>query len=164
MTDGEKRRCPWCWEWIDRSATRCEHCKKDVRPTGQRQAAPQLATTSGEQAAVGEPGAESSAAPTGAEALPDLGTAIGQIMWWGTALLLYGVLLFGVAVVYPAPRGAIAVVLLIAQLGAAYLINRALWTRLKSRPISQVARTMAILAVTVVVLIALGWVRRQFLA
>ena len=164
MTDGEKRRCPWCWEWIDRSATKCEHCKKDVRPTGQRLAAPQSATTSGEQVVAGEPRAESAAAPTGSEALPDLGTAIGQIMWWGTALLLYGVLLFGVAVVYPAPRGAVAALLLIAQLGAAYLINRALWSRLKSRPVRDVVRGIVILAATVVVLIALGWVRRQFLA
>ncbi len=104
----------------------------------------------------------SSTAPRGAEALPDLGTAVGQIMWWATALLLYGVLLFGVAVVYPAPRGVLAAALLIAQLGAAYLINRVLWTRLKSHPVRQVTRTIVILAVSVVVLIALGWVRRQF--
>lgn len=162
MTDGEKRRCPWCWEWIDRAATRCEHCKKDVRPTGQKAAPVQPTTPSGEQAAVNDPAVGSPTALPTAEALPDLGTAVGQIMWWATALLLYGVLLFGVAVVYPAPRGVMAAALLIAQLGAAYLINRVLWTRLKSHPVRQVTRTIVILAISVVVLIALGWARRQF--
>jgi len=97
------------------------------------------------------------------DTLPDLSTATGQIMWWGTALLLYGVLLFGVALVYPAPRGIIAFVLLVVQLGAAYLVNRALWSRLKSCPMSRVIRTIVILGAVVVVLMLLGWVRRQFL-
>lgn len=160
MTDGDKRRCPWCWEWIDRSATRCQHCNKEVRPTGQRPA-PDLPNQAGAQGGTAQP--VSTERQGQGDTLPDLSTATGQIMWWGTALLLYGVLLFGVALVYPAPRGIIAFVLLVVQLGAAYLVNRALWSRLKSCPMSRVIRTIVILGAVVVVLMLLGWVRRQFL-
>lgn len=163
MTDGEKRRCPWCWEWIEASATVCEHCNKEVHARESRASAQGLARASGPTLAPAEPTADVAGEATGPQALVDLTTPVGQLMWWGTAILIYGVLLFGVAVGYPAPRGPIALVLAVVQLAAAYLINRALWARMKSWPTAKVTRTMIWLAVAIVVLMLLGWARRRFL-
>jgi hypothetical protein len=94
--------------------------------------------------------------------LPDLGTTSGQLVWWASAILIYGILLLATALAYPSPGTAVAVVLFMAQLTAAYFINRMLWTRMRSWPAAKVRNTMVILGVVVVVLFVLGWARRRF--
>ncbi len=162
MTSEQRRRCPWCWELIDRSAAVCAHCNKEVKPLVDRGA------SSGSQPAVGQatdPGtgqAEGPAAEVAAVGLPDLGTTSGQLVWWASAILIYGILLLATALAYPSPGTAVAVVLFMAQLTAAYFINRMLWTRMRSWPAAKVRNTMVILGVVVVVLFVLGWARRRF--
>ncbi len=161
MTDGEKRRCPWCWEWIDRSAETCEHCKKEVQARPERQPA----TDETDAQAAGAPGQDvGDSHETGeSRSLHDMSQLPWQLTWWATALLIYGVLLFGVALAYPAPRGIVAVTILLVQLAAAYLLNRLLWSHMKTWARDKITRTIAILAGLVALLIVLGWVRRQFL-
>jgi hypothetical protein len=85
-------------------------------------------------------------------------------MWWVTAILIYGVLLFGVAVAIPFPRAGYAAGLLAAEIVAAYLINRAIWQRARRWPASKVKKLVTYLVAAVVVLIVVVWVRRRFLA
>ncbi len=163
MTGEQRRRCPWCWELIDRSAAVCSHCNREVKPPVDR------AEGSGSQPAVGQgpdPGSgqpDALAAEVAAVALPDLGTPSGQLVWWASAILIYGILLLATALAYPSPGAAVAVVLFIAQLTVAYFINRMLWTRMRSWPGARVRNTMVMLGVVVVVLFVLGWARRRFL-
>jgi hypothetical protein len=161
--DDNQRRCPWCWELIARAATSCDHCGKEVHPLpdtspvasegpAAESALPGVVAGSGTQPLVEPP------VPT-----VDLESPSGVATWWVTAVLVYGVLLFGVAVAVPFPPAGFAIGLLAAEIIAAYLINRAIWQRARQWPASKVRRLVMYLIVAVVVLIALGWIRRRFL-
>ncbi|UCG87031.1 MAG: hypothetical protein JSW71_00335 [Gemmatimonadota bacterium] len=93
----------------------------------------------------------------------DLESSSGVAMWWVTAILVYAILLFGVAVAYPFPPSGLAIALLAAEIVAAYFINRALWRRAREWSSVRVRKLVIYLAVAVVVLIALGWIRRRFI-
>ena len=84
-------------------------------------------------------------------------------MWWVTAILVYGILLSGVAVAFPFPTAGVGIVLLVVEIVAAYLINRAIWKTAKHWPASKVKKLLLYLAIAVLVLIVLVWVRRQFI-
>ena len=161
MTIEQRRRCPWCWELIDRSAAVCTQCNKEVKPLVERGASSgsRVAVTRGTDPGNGQDGPAAEVAAVG---LPDLGTTSGQLAWWASAILIYGVLLLATALAYPSPGTAVAVLLFVAQLTAAYFINRMLWTRMRSWPAAKVRNTMVILGVVVVVLFVLGWARRRF--
>jgi hypothetical protein len=163
VNDSEKRRCPWCWEWIERSAAVCEHCKKDVPAREDRRSVSESQGGAAHTLA-SDQALDISLDTARAEPLVDLSSLPGQLMWWGTGILIYGVLLFGVALAYPSPKGSIALLLVAAQLGAAFFFNRVLWARMKAWPISKVTRTIVVLAIVVALLVVLGWVRRQFLS
>ncbi len=154
-----QRRCPWCWEWIERTATKCEHCQKDVHPL--TEAPPPESRR--------ETAAPSDAPPVGSDATappaasPDMDSSTGVAMWWISAILVYGILLAGVAVAVPYPPAQLVAVLLVAEIAAAYLINRAIWRRARSWPTAKVWKMAIYLAVAVVILLVLGWARRRFL-
>ena len=118
--------------------------------------------------AAGEPGVpQAGGEPARTESPPaprvDLESSSGVAMWWVTAILVYAILLFGVAVAFPFPPAGIAVALLVAEVVAAYFINRALWRRAREWSVARVRKLVVYLGAAVVVLIALGWVRRRFL-
>jgi hypothetical protein len=148
---------------IDLTAAVCEHCNKEV-PSHRTSGPEPAAQAQPGQTLAPDPAVEASTATTAAASLVDLSTATGQLMWWGTGILIYGVLLFGFALGYPAPQGSFALLLVVAQLAVAFFLNRFLWTRMKSWPMPKVTRTMIVLAGAVVVLVALGWARRRFLS
>jgi len=159
----DKRRCPWCWEWIERTATKCNHCQKDVHPLAQ--APPQQAppgTEQGTTAPVEPQRAEGGTTAPAAEK-PDMESSTGMAMWWISAILVYGVLLSGVGVVIPYPRAQLVAVLLLVEIVAAYFINRAIWQSARNWPTTKIWKMMISLVVVVAVLFVLGWARRRFL-
>lgn len=93
----------------------------------------------------------------------DLESSYGVATWWITAILVYAVMLFGVALAYPSPPEGIALVLLAVEIVAAYLINRALWQKARNWSVARVKKLVIYLAAAVVVLMVLVWVRRRFL-
>jgi hypothetical protein len=90
-------------------------------------------------------------------------SSAGMAMWWISAILVYGVLLAGVGVVIPYPRAELVAVLLLAEIVAAYFINRAIWQRARSWPTAKIRKMLIYLVVAVAVLFVLGWARRRFL-
>jgi hypothetical protein len=114
-------------------------------------------------APVGPQGAEGGTTVPAAEK-PDMETSVGLAMWWISAILVYGVLLSGVGVIIPYPRAELVAVLLLAEIVAAYFINRAIWQRARNWPTAKIWKMMIYLVVAVAVLFALGWARRRFLA
>ncbi|MEJ2238088.1 MAG: hypothetical protein P8X82_07305 [Gemmatimonadales bacterium] len=155
----DKRRCPWCWEWIERTATKCNHCQKCVHPLSE---APPPAAESDSKAAPDAQSVEGGAVAP-AVVSPDMESSAGMAMWWISAILVYGVLLAGVGVVIPYPRAELVAVLLLAEIVAAYFINRAIWQRARSWPTAKIRKMLIYLVVAVAVLFALGWARRRFL-
>jgi uncharacterized membrane-anchored protein len=93
----------------------------------------------------------------------DLESSSGVAMWWVTAILVYVILLSGVAVAFPFPTAAVGVVLLVVEIVAAYLINRTIWKTAKHWPAQKVKKLVLYLAIAVVVLVVLVWVRRRFI-
>jgi hypothetical protein len=93
---------------------------------------------------------------------PDMESPAGQSLWWISAILIYGILLFGIAVAIPFPRAELAIVLLVFEIGAAYLINRKVWQRVRSWPTFKIRNLIIYLAVAFLALVVLGWVRRRF--
>jgi hypothetical protein len=87
----------------------------------------------------------------------------GVAMWWVTAILIYGILLAGVAVAFPFPTAGIGVAMLVVEIVAAYLINRTIWKTARQWPASKVKKLVLYLAIAVVVLVVLVWVRRRFI-
>lgn len=163
MTSEQQRRCPWCWELIERSAAVCAHCNKEVKPLVDRgpSSGTQPAVSQGTDPGTGQVGDLS--AGVAVVSAPDLGTTSGQLIWWASAILIYGILLLATALAYPSPGTAVALVLFVAQLTVAYFINRQLWTHMRRWPGAKVRNTMVIMGVVVVVLFVLGWARRRFL-
>ncbi len=157
-----QRRCPWCWEWIERTATKCQHCEKDVHPLPEAPSSePPPETGVGTMAPEVGQGLEAGAeAPTVKS--PDMESPAGQSLWWISAILIYGILLFGIAVAIPFPRAELAIVLLVFEIGAAYLINRKVWQRVRSWPTFKIRNLIIYLAVAFLALVVLGWVRRRF--
>jgi hypothetical protein len=159
-----QRRCPWCWEWIERTATKCQHCEKDVHPLPEAPSTEPPPPDTGSEAMAPQVG---QGPETGAEAptvkSPDMDSPTGQALWWISAILIYGILLFGIAVAIPFPRAELAIVLLVVEIGAAYLINRKVWQRVRSWPTFRVRNLLIYLAGAAVALFVLGWVRRRFL-
>ena len=84
-------------------------------------------------------------------------------MWWVTAILVYGILLSGVAVAFPFPSAGVGIALLVVEIVAAYFINRAIWDKARHWPASKVHKVVIYLVIAVVVLAVLVWVRRRFL-
>ena len=159
-----QRRCPWCWEWIERSATTCNHCERDVHPpreSGRVTTDDSAADTPQSEAASPRTMASNESEPPSAKL--DLESSTGVAMWWVTAILVYGILLSGVAVVFPFPTAGVGIVLLVVEIVAAYLINRAIWKTAKHWPASKVKKLLLYLAIAVLVLIVLVWVRRRFI-
>lgn len=158
-----QRRCPWCWEWIERTATKCNHCGKDVHPLA---AAPppeaQPAAEPGTMARAQSPGPDSGTTVPAA-VKPDMDSTAGLAMWWISAILVYGVLLSGVGAVVPYPPARLVAVLLVVEIIAAYFINRAIWQRARNWPTAKIWKLMIFLVAAVVVLSVLGWARRRFL-
>ena len=160
----EQRRCPWCWELIERSATRCGHCGKDVHPLRGSASAEVEAPVPAPDEPGEKVGGGQAARPEQTPAVPvDLDSPSGIALWWVTAILVYAILLFGVAVAVPFPPAGLGVGMLAAEIVAAYLINRALWRRAREWSIARVRKMVIYLAAAVVVLIALGWIRRRFI-
>jgi len=160
-----QRRCPWCWEWIERAATKCNHCEKDVHPL--RESGP-VTTEDAADIPQSEAAPARTMAPDASDLPPapaklDLESSSGVAMWWATAILVYGILLAGVAVAFPFPTAGVGVVLLVVEIAAAYLINRAIWKTAEHWPASKVIKLVLYLATAVVVLGILVWVRRRFI-
>jgi hypothetical protein len=139
---------------IDRTATVCEHCNKDVHPLGAHPSPDEGATS---------PTAEPGSAPEVEAAAPPLGDSSGQLIWWVTAILIYAILLFGVNVAFPFPSAGVAAALIVGELVAAYLLNRWIWRRMRAWPTEKVRSTVWIMVVVMIVLAAAGWARRRFL-
>ena len=107
--------------------------------------------------------APDASAPAPAPAKLDLESSSGVAMWWATAILVYGILLAGVAVAFPFPTAGVGMVLLAVEIVAAYLINRTIWKTAKHWPASKIKKLVLYLAIAVLVLIVLVWVRRRFI-
>ena len=148
---------------IDRSATKCDHCGKEVHPLrGSSSGAVEAVVPPSDEQGDTIPGTTEARPEKPPAAAVDLESSYGVAIWWVTAILVYAILLFGVAVAFPFPPAGLAAVMLAAEIVAAYFINRALWRRARAWSAAKVRKLVIYLAVAVVVLIALGWVRRRF--
>ncbi len=155
------RRCPWCWEMIERWAVVCEHCQKEVSPLEE---APPVAPALEPEPAGSQPGEKAARASTASSSvvaapLPD---NVVQIARWVTAVLIFAVLLFGVSLLLPSPNGLVIGVLTLGEVAAAYVINQFLWRRLTNHPtinaLAWVVGALSVLTIAFMVLRQLGMV------
>lgn len=87
-----------------------------------------------------------------------------QVFRWVTAVLIFGVLLFGMSLLLPSPSGVVIALLTLGEVAAAYFINQFLWQRLTNHPTAKtvgfVVGGLSVLAIAFMVLRQLGIVLR----